>query len=134
LHKIQSNLALSALTAKILSNIFPQGSTMKKFIIAFFLALTFLSLNVSAQIQTNVLVQIVKAEDERRFDKVLEDLMENPNAKIRTRAALAAGRIGKMRRFRRSRRFWKTIKTRKCAQWRRSRSAKSNQSKRRTQF
>ncbi|HEY0458420.1 MAG TPA: peptidylprolyl isomerase [Pyrinomonadaceae bacterium] len=53
-----------------------------------------LALNISAQIQTNVLVQIVKAEDERRFDSVLENLMKSQNAKIRTRAALAAGRIG----------------------------------------
>jgi cyclophilin family peptidyl-prolyl cis-trans isomerase/HEAT repeat protein len=68
---------------------------MKKFIIALFLTLICFSLNISAQeIQTNILVQIVKAEDERRFDKTLEDLMEKPNAKIRTRAALAAGRIG----------------------------------------
>jgi len=67
---------------------------MKKFIIAFFLTLIGFSLNISAQIQTNILVQIVKAEDERRFDKTLEDLMKNANAKIRTRAALAAGRIG----------------------------------------
>ena len=67
---------------------------MKKFTIAFFLTLICFSLNLSAQIQTNILVQIVKAEDERRFDKTLEDLMKNPNAKIRTRAALAAGRIG----------------------------------------
>jgi len=68
---------------------------MKKFTIVFFLTLICFSLNVSAQIQTNILVQIVKAEDERRFDKTLEDLMKNANAKIRTRAALAAGRIGK---------------------------------------
>lgn len=67
---------------------------MKKFIIAFFLTLIGFSLNISAQIQTNVLVQIVKAEDERRFDKTLEDLMKSANAKIRVRSALAAGRIG----------------------------------------
>lgn len=68
---------------------------MKKFIIAFFLISICFSLHSAAQqIQTNVLVQIVKAEDERRFDAVLENLLKNPNAKIRARAALAAGRIG----------------------------------------
>ncbi len=67
---------------------------MKKFIIAFFLTLISFSLNISAQIQTNILVQIVRAEDERRFDKTLENLMKNANAKIRSRSALAAGRIG----------------------------------------
>ena len=39
-------------------------------------------------------MQIVKAEDELRFDKTLEDLMKSTDAKIRKRAALAAGRIG----------------------------------------
>jgi len=39
-------------------------------------------------------VQILKAEDARRYDKVLEDLLKSPNAAIRVRAALAAGRIG----------------------------------------
>ncbi|MEP6903491.1 MAG: peptidylprolyl isomerase [Actinomycetota bacterium] len=67
---------------------------MKKFIIAFFLFVISFSLNISAQIQTNVLVQIVKAEDERRYDKTLESLMKSIDKKIRTRAALAAGRIG----------------------------------------
>jgi cyclophilin family peptidyl-prolyl cis-trans isomerase/HEAT repeat protein len=67
---------------------------MKKYIIAFFLISVYFSLNVLGQIQTGVLVQIVKAEDERRYDSVLENLMKNRNARIRTRAALAAGRIG----------------------------------------
>ncbi len=67
---------------------------MKKFIIAFFLTLISFSLNISAQIQTNILVLIVKAEDERRFDKTLENLMKSANVKIRVRSALAAGRIG----------------------------------------
>jgi cyclophilin family peptidyl-prolyl cis-trans isomerase/HEAT repeat protein len=69
-------------------------SIMKKFIIAFFLLTISFSLNVFGQIRTNILVQIVKAEDERRFDAVLENLLKNPDAKIRARAALAAGRIG----------------------------------------
>lgn len=66
---------------------------MKKFIFAFFAVVCF-SISVCAQIPTATLVNIVKAEDERRFDKTLEDLLKSPNEKIRIRAALAAGRIG----------------------------------------
>jgi cyclophilin family peptidyl-prolyl cis-trans isomerase/HEAT repeat protein len=40
------------------------------------------------------LLQIVKAEDERRWDDDLRKLFSNPNAMVRNRAALAAGRIG----------------------------------------
>lgn len=40
------------------------------------------------------MVRIVRAEDERRFDEDLQNLMKSPNALIRSRAALAAGRIG----------------------------------------
>ena len=68
---------------------------MKKFTIALFLTVIGFSLHIFAQnVPTNILVQIVKAEDERRFDKTLETLMKSANVKIRTRAALAAGRIG----------------------------------------
>jgi cyclophilin family peptidyl-prolyl cis-trans isomerase/HEAT repeat protein len=45
-------------------------------------------------ITTAVLVQILRAEDERRWDKTLESLLRDPSAEIRKRAALAAGRIG----------------------------------------
>jgi cyclophilin family peptidyl-prolyl cis-trans isomerase/HEAT repeat protein len=48
----------------------------------------------SAQVPMNVQVQILKAEDARRYDKTLEDLIKSPNLLIRHRAALAAGRIG----------------------------------------
>ncbi|MEP6923222.1 MAG: peptidylprolyl isomerase [Pyrinomonadaceae bacterium] len=41
-----------------------------------------------------VLIKIVRAEDELRFDRDLQDLLKSPNAKIRLRATLAAGRIG----------------------------------------
>ncbi len=54
----------------------------------------FFSINLFAQIPTNILVQIVKAEDERRWDATLENLLKDKNPKIRERAALAAGRIG----------------------------------------
>jgi cyclophilin family peptidyl-prolyl cis-trans isomerase len=40
------------------------------------------------------LLQIVKAEDERRWDDELRKLFSDPNAMVRKRAALAAGRIG----------------------------------------
>src|SRR5690349_4113461 len=61
--------------------------------IFFFTVLCFAS--VSSQVPINVGVQILKAEDERRYDKTLEDLMRSPSSDIRKRAALAAGRIGK---------------------------------------
>lgn len=41
-----------------------------------------------------VLFRVTKAEDERRWDNDLRDLLSNPSASIRRRAALAAGRIG----------------------------------------
>ncbi len=66
---------------------------MKKFILVCFAVLCF-SLAVFAQIPTATLVSIVKAEDERRFDATLENLLKSPNERIRLRAALAAGRIG----------------------------------------
>lgn len=46
------------------------------------------------KVPVNTLVKISKAEDERRFDKTLEDLLKDKNAAVRARAALAAGRIG----------------------------------------
>jgi cyclophilin family peptidyl-prolyl cis-trans isomerase/HEAT repeat protein len=49
---------------------------------------------VSAQVPVNIQIQIVKAEDARRYDKVLEDLLRSPVPAIRERAELAAGRIG----------------------------------------
>ena len=67
---------------------------MKIFTIIFFATLVCFTLNTFAQIPTNVLVQISKAEDELRYDKTLEDLLKSPNAPIRKRAALASGRIG----------------------------------------
>jgi cyclophilin family peptidyl-prolyl cis-trans isomerase/HEAT repeat protein len=66
---------------------------MKK-LLSVLLAFIFLPASLAAQISVRTLVEIVKAEDELRFDKTLEDLMKSPDAKIRTRAALASGRIG----------------------------------------
>jgi cyclophilin family peptidyl-prolyl cis-trans isomerase/HEAT repeat protein len=68
---------------------------MKKFINALILISFVFSFGAAAlEIPTGTLVAIVRAEDERRFDKTLEDLMKNRDAKIRARSALAAGRIG----------------------------------------
>jgi len=57
-----------------------------------------LSPSISAQKRAVVppptLLQIVKAEDERRWDDGLRSLLSSPNPSIRKRAALAAGRIG----------------------------------------
>ncbi|HXH71026.1 MAG TPA: peptidylprolyl isomerase [Pyrinomonadaceae bacterium] len=68
---------------------------MKKFITFCFTVLVCFTFQLFAQIPTNILVQISKAEDELRFDKTLENLMNSGNAKIRHRAALASGRIGR---------------------------------------
>jgi cyclophilin family peptidyl-prolyl cis-trans isomerase/HEAT repeat protein len=47
-----------------------------------------------SQIPADTAVQIIKAEDERLFDKPLETLTMSKNAAVRKRAALAIGRIG----------------------------------------
>jgi cyclophilin family peptidyl-prolyl cis-trans isomerase/HEAT repeat protein len=48
----------------------------------------------AAGLTTPVLVRIVKAEDERRWDAALEKLLQSPAPAVRKRAALATGRIG----------------------------------------
>jgi cyclophilin family peptidyl-prolyl cis-trans isomerase/HEAT repeat protein len=45
-------------------------------------------------IPVNVLIRIVRAEDERRWDNDLKSLLASKDANLRKRAALAAGRIG----------------------------------------
>ncbi|HLM03349.1 MAG TPA: HEAT repeat domain-containing protein [Pyrinomonadaceae bacterium] len=67
---------------------------MKKFLLISVAVLFCFSQTAPAQIPTNVLAQIARAEDERRYDKTLENLLTSPDEKIRARAALAAGRIG----------------------------------------
>ncbi len=66
---------------------------MKKLI---FIAVAVIALNLfaTAQVPIAIGIQILKSEDARRYDGVLEGLLKSPNAAIRTRAALAAGRIG----------------------------------------
>ena len=49
---------------------------------------------VLSQVPLITAIQIAKAEDARRYDATLENLMKAPNEAIRSRAALAAGRIG----------------------------------------
>ena len=46
------------------------------------------------QVPMSILLRITKAEDERRWDKNLSELLSHPNAAVRERAALATGRIG----------------------------------------
>ncbi|MCA1578616.1 MAG: peptidylprolyl isomerase [Acidobacteria bacterium] len=46
------------------------------------------------QIPLPILISITRAEDERRWDKDLSELLAHRNAAIRKRALLAAGRIG----------------------------------------
>jgi cyclophilin family peptidyl-prolyl cis-trans isomerase/HEAT repeat protein len=45
-------------------------------------------------IAQNILLQIIRAEDERRFDTSLQSLLAHPDPQVRKHAALAAGRIG----------------------------------------
>ena len=45
-------------------------------------------------IPTNVLLRIMRAEDERRWDKDLASLLADKGSPVRKRMALAAGRIG----------------------------------------
>jgi len=59
-----------------------------------FILLAFLTASISAQIPTATHIAILKAEDARRYDKTLEDLLKSSNVAVRNRAALAAGRIG----------------------------------------
>jgi len=47
-----------------------------------------------AQVPQPILLRITRAEDERRWDTELRDLLAHRDAAVRRRAALAAGRIG----------------------------------------
>jgi cyclophilin family peptidyl-prolyl cis-trans isomerase len=73
------------------------SSPMPNKIIYAFLIAVALSPSISAQkraVPPPTLLQIVKAEDERRWDDALRNLLSSPNPLIRKRATLAAGRIG----------------------------------------
>ena len=67
---------------------------MKRIIFIAYVVFFCFAQNIFGQIPTTTLVRIVKAEDERRFDATLENLLKSSDAKVRARAALAAGRIG----------------------------------------
>ncbi|HET6978316.1 MAG TPA: peptidylprolyl isomerase [Pyrinomonadaceae bacterium] len=60
----------------------------------FCIALTSTTFAQHRPIPAPTLLLITKAEDERRWDDDLRKLFSSPNASIRSRAALAAGRIG----------------------------------------
>src|SRR5258707_14980392 len=53
----------------------------------------------AASIPTNILLRIIRAEDQRRWDDNLKSLLTDNDSKLRKRAALAAGRIGDERAF-----------------------------------
>jgi cyclophilin family peptidyl-prolyl cis-trans isomerase/HEAT repeat protein len=48
----------------------------------------------AASISNSILLKIIRAEDERHWDDNLKSLLADKDAKVRKRAALAAGRIG----------------------------------------
>src|SRR5437879_428951 len=50
--------------------------------------------HTATAIPTNTLLQIIRAEDQRRWDEKLKSLFSDSDPKVRQRAALAAGRIG----------------------------------------
>ena len=68
--------------------------TMKNLTILMVLGFVLIAPPVNAQVPLATQIDILKAEDELRFDKTLESLLKSPNEQIRIRAALAAGRIG----------------------------------------
>lgn len=67
---------------------------MYRYILTLFAAILLGVSFSSAQVPTTTLIKIVKAEDARRYDEVLESLINSPDLAVRDRAALAAGRIG----------------------------------------
>src|SRR5438128_10568863 len=48
----------------------------------------------ASAVPTSILLQIVRVEDERRWDDTLKRFLSDKNPQVRKRAALAAGRIG----------------------------------------
>ena len=75
---------------------------LKLFLVVLYVAL--LAANAAAQpspgsrsrdrIAPAILLQIIRAEDERRWDDKLQSLLAHADANVRKRVALAAGRIG----------------------------------------
>jgi len=71
-----------------------QISEIKLWTSVVFALLCIAGIKVAAQVPTAIGIQILKADDARRYDSTLENLMKSPNADVRKRSALAAGRIG----------------------------------------
>src|SRR6266404_2514175 len=51
----------------------------------------------SGQVPVQIMLRIIRAEDERRWSDGLTSLLRDKDARVRKRAALAAGRIGEER-------------------------------------
>lgn len=66
----------------------------RHFLLNLFIVLCAGASSVFAQIPVSTHVQILRAEDERRYDQALENLLKSADEKVRSRAALALGRIG----------------------------------------
>ncbi len=58
------------------------------------LSVTLPASTIAQKIRDDIRIEILRAEDELRYDKGLEDLMNSSNPVLLRRAALAAGRIG----------------------------------------
>ena len=73
-----------------------QTSLARLLILWIFLAVPVFGQNGArpSSIPVEISLRILKAEDERRWDVDLRELLTSPNAAIRKRAALAVGRIG----------------------------------------
>ena len=71
-----------------------RSATFSAFFAVFATAASIQAQPASASVPKATLIQIIRAEDERRWGSVLSGLMSHSNAAVRTRAALAAGRIG----------------------------------------
>ncbi|HEY2964316.1 MAG TPA: peptidylprolyl isomerase [Pyrinomonadaceae bacterium] len=68
---------------------------MKKAPLLLGIALMLISAGLThAQVPLPILIRITKAEDERRWDNELRELLAHRDAAVRRRAALAVGRIG----------------------------------------
>jgi cyclophilin family peptidyl-prolyl cis-trans isomerase/HEAT repeat protein len=69
----------------------PNPTSLARFIAGWIVVIV---LSVTALAQNDLLIRIMKAEDERRWDTDLKELLSHSNTAIRKRAALAVGRIG----------------------------------------
>ncbi len=68
--------------------------TLMKILLVIISVLFAFTASALAQISVATQIQILKAEDSRDFNKTLQTLLKSEDASVRTRAALAAGRIG----------------------------------------